>query len=90
MELGTDVHCSEVAVVRQSHGAALLAHAVAWSAHSGLLARVVAGVASSICCRGNGWSSEAVGSAVLLLAWAEGAGVPLGASWEEGLDGIVV
>jgi len=47
--------------------------------------RVVAGVASSICCRGNGWSSEAVGSVVLLLAWAEGAGVPLGASWEEGL-----
>ena len=34
--------------------------------------------------------SGAVGVIVPLSARAEGAGVPLGASWEEGLDGVVV
>ena len=86
MESGTDVHCFNVAAARQSRGAALLAHAVARSARSELLATcfgrcgVVNLLPGQWLVLGSGGHRRAA-----LSSGRGGAGVPLGASWEEGL-----
>ena len=90
MELGTLTCCSEV--VSPGKVVALLFWPTLWLdwLAADCSRRVVAGVASSICCRGDGWSLEAAGVVVPLSARAEGAAVAQGASWDGGLDGVVV